>query len=138
MLMDWSDELSVAVPEIDDDHRKLLGIVNEFHEAHEASRSKEEVLAALTKIADYACWHFDHEEEIMRQEGFPGLQSHRDRHAELLDALGGLIADFEAGRADIDRATLDFLKSWVLVHLKTEDRDLGIWVRSRRAMAAAS
>ncbi|NBC32580.1 MAG: bacteriohemerythrin [Alphaproteobacteria bacterium] len=136
MLLEWSDELSVGVSEIDEDHKKLLEIVNRFFDAYRFADSRATVLSALTNIADYASWHFDHEERIMRREKFPGLDIHKRQHSELLDRLAGLIAGFETGRADITEATLGFLSDWVLVHLKTQDLELGRWVLARRPAAA--
>lgn len=136
MFIEWSDELSVGVEEIDKDHRTLLEIVNRFFDAYRFSSTRSTVLSALTNIADYASWHFDHEERIMRREKFPGLEDHKQQHTALLDRLAGLIAGFETGRADITEATLDFLSDWVLVHLKTQDMELGRWIRTRHAGAA--
>lgn len=136
MLVEWSEELSVGVDEIDNDHKKLLEIVNQFYDAYRFSGRRSTVLSALADIADYATWHFDHEERIMRREKFPGLDNHIQQHTALLDGLAGLIAGFETGRADITEATLDFLSAWVLVHLKTEDLELGRWIRARRGGTA--
>lgn len=131
MILEWSDELSVGVVEIDSDHKKLLDIFNRFLDAYRFAESRSTVLSALTDIAGYASWHFDHEERIMRREKFPGLDVHKLQHSELLDGLAELIAGFETDRADITEATLDFLTEWVMVHLKTQDAELGRWILSR-------
>jgi hemerythrin-like metal-binding protein len=133
MLIEWSDELSVGIDEIDEDHKHLVAIVNNFHEVFRNDASKDATLKALSEIADYTTWHFEHEEKLMYKHKFPRLTQHQHQHATLLKDLGILIADFENGRADISQATMDFLREWLLVHLQNEDYELGIWVRRNRS-----
>jgi hypothetical protein len=47
-LMTWTDRLSVGVGVIDDDHKKLVGMVNELYEAMQAGHGKEKLAASST------------------------------------------------------------------------------------------
>ena len=50
MLIEWNDELSVGIQEIDEQHKVLVGLVNEMHDAIHARHGSEvssEILARL-------------------------------------------------------------------------------------------
>ena len=131
MFIEWSKDLSVGVDEIDEDHLKLIAIVNRFHEAYVSGADKSAMLATLTEIADYSGWHFDHEENVMRRFGFPHLERHAGQHSDLLNRMDQILVDFEVGKSELSEDLFEFLRNWIVIHLKTEDRELGEWVRSK-------
>ena len=47
-LMTWTQELSVGVKVLDDDHKKLVGMLNRLNEGMQANRGR----ATLGKIFD--------------------------------------------------------------------------------------
>ena len=65
-FVEWSDELSVGVEEIDEQHKVLVGLVNEMHEAIHQRHGSEVVQEILAKLADYTRIHFAVEESLMR------------------------------------------------------------------------
>ena len=131
MLIEWSDKLSIGIDEIDEDHQLLLSIINNFHDRFLQSQPKEATLKALSEIAEYTSWHFEHEERIMYANKYPQIEEHQGQHTELLENLTSLVADFEKERADITEVTMNFLRDWLLIHLQRADYELGKWVRRR-------
>ena len=47
-LMEWNEKLSVGVPSIDAQHKKLVAMLNELYDAMQAKHSQE----ALGKVLD--------------------------------------------------------------------------------------
>ena len=133
MFIEWQNDLSVGVSEIDDDHKRLLEIVNKFHDAYVNGSAKSSMIETLTEIAEYATWHFDHEENIMRRLDFPDLKEHAAQHTNLLDQMGQILADYEIGKAELTDEILNFLRDWIVIHLQTQDRELGLWIQSKAA-----
>lgn len=69
--------------EIDDDHEKIIDIINEIKE----TITDEEVEACRRLFDSFirmAKDHFDREEGILREAGFPRLDEHAVFHDELL------------------------------------------------------
>ena len=133
MFIEWKDELSVGVAEIDDDHKKLISIVNKFHDAYVSGTARSTIIETLSEIAEYTTWHFDHEENIMRRLDFPELKTHAAQHTELLNQMGQILADYEVGKTELSDDILNFLRDWIVIHLQTQDRELGLWIQSNGA-----
>ena len=129
MLIEWSDDLSIGISEIDTEHRQLIEFANDFHEAVLTNDSQQGILEALNKILDYAEQHFENEEIIMERVEFPGIDEHREAHAVLLAQLSVLITDFQQGNIEEYQSISDFLQDWILQHLNKEDMMLGLWIR---------
>ena len=87
---------------IDDEHEALVGIVNGFFALRESKGEKElsDQLGIFVKLLRS---HFDNEEHHMAALGYPGLDWHRDHHADCLTRAEDLISESERrGRIDDD------------------------------------
>ena len=49
-LMTWTDKLSVGVAVLDDDHRKLVAMVNELYDAMQAGHGKDSLGRILSGL----------------------------------------------------------------------------------------
>ena len=49
-LFGWRDEYSVNIKEIDDQHKQLVAMINELHEAMLEKRAKEILGSLLNKL----------------------------------------------------------------------------------------
>ena len=70
-LIEWTDELSVGIQEIDDQHRLLVSILNKLHTAMYEHQGKEVAEKILNELVDYTKIHFAVEESLMRVLGYP-------------------------------------------------------------------
>ena len=137
MLIDWSDDLSVGSEALDDDHQRLIGIVNQLHNAIETGQDRRTIGDLLGRLAENAGTHFAEEEKIMRRARYPGLDQHAQHHTALLDQLGELFHEYEVGNIDLTPRTTEFMRNWVLTHLTTLDHELGIFLTQRHALLAS-
>lgn len=81
-LVVWSDAMSVGHDGIDHQHRRLVDTANAVRLLTEED-GEEIVEAVVSEAVDYATDHFDHEEEVLREQGWPGLPAHAALHAVL-------------------------------------------------------
>ena len=79
----WHGFLEIGVDFIDDDHKKLLGIMQSTKKAIEADK-KNECIILLTSLLKEAREHFSREEMFLYETNFPGLAEHKMYHEELL------------------------------------------------------
>lgn len=122
----WTRDLEVGIPEIDDDHKKLLSYLNDLFIACAASQGPVVLGKSLCLVQRYTREHFVHEEDLMRKMGFSGLDEHRSAHAELISELDDLIDEFEKGAShELSNKTLQFLEDWLLHHILIEDKKIG-------------
>ncbi|MEI8094250.1 MAG: hemerythrin family protein [Spirochaetales bacterium] len=80
----------------------------------------------MGELASYAVTHFADEEAYMRSIGYPAelLQKHLAHHAAFLKRLDKL-----DGAATY--LILDYIQEWLLLHIMNEDRQIGVFERSR-------
>ncbi len=121
----WSAILSVGVEEIDEDHRKLVGIFNELAHAVANGESAEYLAATLDELIKCTAWHFSHEDRLMLKHGYPGIDQHRAAHSELIAAAQRLQAKLTQADQAVANAEIEFLERWLTEHILTADQRLG-------------
>jgi hemerythrin len=133
-MLDWSESISVGVPEIDAQHRTLLARAAALQAAVAARESSARVEELFAYLQDYAVAHFDSEERVMREAGYPGLQEHMMEHAEFRRRLASLVPHWESeGESTaLTVALLGFLDHWLEVHVTTTDQRMGDFLRQRQ------
>ncbi|MBC7951825.1 MAG: bacteriohemerythrin [Rhodospirillaceae bacterium] len=133
-LIDWSDRLSVHVVEFDQDHQRLISILNNLWEASEERRGHEVIVTLLGELIDYTRTHFAREEEMFVRWDYPGAAKHVDAHRKLVAMAGELQAKFaQEGSEIVADEVFDFLRDWLIRHILGDDaiyanffRNLGI------------
>jgi len=119
----WSDEYSVGVKLIDDDHRELFETVNELHAEIKATPSPRKMREITDRLTRYAQEHFEREEHLMAEYNYPHLIEHRQKHHNFIRMVYA-IRKIEAecpDRLDPQRL-LVFLEGWLRRHILKEDK----------------
>lgn len=124
-LIEWSDALSVGFEEMDEDHKKLVGIVNVLNDAVVGDNEREVVTDALEELLDYTSWHFRHEERLMQQYEYPEMFEHKQEHEKLVGQAVELFEQYQAGDDSVPEALLAFLKGWLTTHILGTDKKTG-------------
>ena len=128
--LQWTEENSVFVPEIDEEHEALFHLLQELRRAVLAGDPLEQLERQAGRLATRAAGHFQHEERLMRASRYSALEWHERQHqagrtklAALTDAIRG------HGRAPVFEA-LEALTSWILDHVNVADHMLGSYLRN--------
>lgn len=121
-LIEWNDSLSVEIGTIDDQHKKLLEILNSLHGSSAAAKDNETVKKILNDLVEYTVYHFHHEEELMKQHNYPDLENHLAAHQTLVEQVGKFNQEFQAGRATLSSELFKFLRSWLNGHIRGTDK----------------
>ncbi len=117
----WDSSLSVGIDFIDAQHRRILDYINELDVA-KRHNDVEKVSKVLNDMVDYTNTHFVCEEDIMRQIGYPLVDSHKEVH----DAFAKNILNYarlHKDGQDITRKLMSDLKLWLTTHIKNDDKD---------------
>jgi hemerythrin-like metal-binding protein len=120
-LIQWSDALSVNVDVFDRQHKKLVGMVNQMHDAMSAGQGNAEVKGILNELISYTKYHFKSEEDLMLKHGYPDMEKHVAQHENLTNQVVKYVERFENG----ERISLDFMKfltEWLTNHIKGSDQ----------------
>jgi hemerythrin len=124
MGLEWKEQLSVGNRLIDDDHKRLIELVNSV-EAALGRKSLDEMKASLEQLDEYAQYHFDREEKVARAAGYTHVGQLRQAHELLRKELGRSVREFESLQGAWSDASVDkfprFLRSWFIDHVIKED-----------------
>lgn len=121
-LIEWSEELSVGLQEIDEQHKILVTLVNRLYEAIVTQHEDEAIQGILQELTQYTLIHFAVEESLMRIFNYPEYNEHKKHHHELTTQVIDLKKKVEAGEAKISMELLGFLRSWLTNHIMVEDK----------------
>ena len=124
-LITWSDSLSVGVKEFDQQHQKLIGMVNELHDAMKTGKGTDMLGRTLSGLVTYTAQHFAAEEKLMSQHGYPEFPLHQGEHKKLVDQVKKLQADLASGKSVLTLEVMTFLKDWLSKHIQGTDKKYG-------------
>jgi hemerythrin len=131
-LFVWTEDLSVKVDMIDEQHRELLKQMNDFFRAVLSGKGLEQVHDAIDFLTAYVDLHFRTEEFFMRKYKYPLYDSHRKQHelltAEVLKAAQR-IKETEQTR-DVIVGLASKMGGWILDHVLKVDKNLGLYLDS--------
>ncbi|MEW5729376.1 MAG: bacteriohemerythrin [Pseudomonadota bacterium] len=121
-LVEWTDDMSVGVARLDEDHRRLLGMLNTLDDALHRADAQDEVGRALGELIRYTYYHFGAEERLLEEVGYPDLDGHRQAHRVMADHVRQMEADYEANpRSVVATELYKFLSDWLVHHIRSED-----------------
>ncbi len=122
-MMSWSDMLSVGEPEIDEQHRSLIRLLNEAYEAMLDQCPRETTGRLLEDLDAYTRLHFRYEERYFGQFDESMRDSHLRAHAALERRLAALRGRHAAGEPNVILHVVTFMRDWILNHvMKTDSR----------------
>ncbi|ALG69674.1 chemotaxis protein [Azospirillum thiophilum] len=140
-FMPWTDSLAVGEEGIDTDHMILIALMNEAaslaRQAKEGRREaggRQALGEAVGRLLTYTALHFEEEERLMEQCGYPDRVAHKAQHEALrarADALGRRLA---AGETVADEL-LALVREWLFEHIQRADKRIGAHMAAARRTA---
>ena len=134
IYLDWSDDFLLGVDELDAHHKHMVDLLNRVYTTCMIQKSAVEFRQIVTELANYMDYHFSAEEQIMKRNGYPGLNEQIRGHEEFRQKMEGFII----GITDTEYATIDevqltqILAGWIKEHLTGDDIKLGAYLREKQ------
>ena len=133
-LFVWTDALSVGNDFIDGDHKKLITMVNNFHDAMVQGRGNDVIGKVLSNLVAYTKEHFKREETEMQRVKYASYLTHKREHDKLIRQVVDLQNDFSSGKAMLTITVSKFLKEWLIEHIEKTDKLLAQAIRQADAV----
>jgi len=121
-LLTWGDKYKVNVKEIDDQHLRLVEIINKLYDKFSAGERKAVVEEIFPELANYAQYHFETEEHYLTLHHYPEFQSHKSEHEAFVKKLDEFRFDMSERTFDIPMKALLFLRDWLVSHVLGTDK----------------
>ena len=103
------------------EHRELLRMINYLIDHHAKETRREVISKLLTPMTEYTARHFQHEETLLEQCGYPALEEHRKKHRIYLENDVHFCQAVLMNVGDLSDLLEDYLMKWWLRHLLEED-----------------
>jgi hemerythrin len=118
----WKDEYSVGIKHIDDDHKKLISLLNQFSIAYDYAMSETFEKEALTELVSYTKYHFEREEQLLLDNDYPDFEAHKAQHQVMISQVEKFVDLYnEKGHDSLDEIT-SFLTNWLINHINGTDK----------------
>lgn len=122
-LMTWTDKMSVGVEVLDNDHKKLVALVNQLFDGIQAGHGKDAVGQVLDGLISYTVEHFKREEEFFAKTGYPETAEHKKLHEDLTRQVLDVQQKYKSGAgATLSLEVMNFLKNWLINHIQGSDK----------------
>ncbi len=119
----WRDEYSVGIDSLDNDHKKLLTLINHLQTAVHYQTGEEFEHEALDEMVAYTKYHFEREEKMLQEAGYADLEAHKESHRQMIAKVEGFVQEYDKrGHEVLDDAAL-YLKNWLINHINSTDQE---------------
>lgn len=115
----WDGSLKVGVELVDAQHKYLFEIINAMQGKLARGDAHSALVEGLDSMRTYARFHFESEERLLSEHGYPDLASHRESHREFLTEVERL-AGLEPTTPSACQA-LGYLLTWLVGHIQSVD-----------------
>jgi hemerythrin len=123
-LIEWNEQFSIGIEEVDSEHRALVALINDLHDAMSAGTARAHIVAGLSRIRALVAAHFAREEAFMREARYMAYAEHKEDHEVLLDDLNDMLEGVRrGGKFDETRLSAD-LQYWFSAHFRAHDARL--------------
>lgn len=124
--MQWKDEYSVEIKEIDSQHKELISLFDRITAAIDANRDWSEIHLRIIELRNFASFHFEFEEAMMRLYGYGDLKNHVEAHVEFFAKLSSI--EKSTIIEDIKSETVNLLFEWLFSHILSTDQAYATYI----------
>jgi hemerythrin len=131
-VIKWRDSYSTGIDAVDEEHKKLIDLIEAMHTSIRDKEPKETVEKVLAEVVEYTKTHFSNEEALMQDTLYTAVDEHIIEHQKLIKEVGEyrerLLNDFPDGRQELYR----FLREWLINHILESDKKFGAYISGKR------
>jgi hemerythrin-like metal-binding protein len=118
---EWKDEYSVKVAEIDEQHQKLIKIIDDLYQALMAGTAKASLPEIFGRLNDYVIYHFATEEKYFKEFEYKDAPMHISQHEKYKIDIAKMEKDADNGALDVYEL-LFYLENWWINHILDSDK----------------
>jgi hemerythrin len=121
-IIEWREEYSVGIQEIDEEHKQLIFLINELNEAIVLGSKPEKLESVFNQLIDYTRIHFAVEEALMRIVQYKDYDAHKKIHDDITSQVIAFKEKFYSGKYQTASELMNFLINWLFNHINQVDK----------------
>ncbi len=125
----WRKHYECGIPEIDNEHKELFDIANRILGSLSSDGESIEADPLVDDLLAHIAHHFEHEERLLKSNGFPMTESHRQSHQKLLTHARDLEARFRKHETTAAMLMNFIVHDIVARHMIQEDKEFFTWMK---------
>jgi len=118
----WDEKYNTNVREIDKQHRKIVGYLNDLFALSQKEFNTKETDKAITNLEDYIKYHFSAEEEYMQKVKYEGFDQQKQQHDAFIDKVYEYRKSFAKDKKIIVVNLFNFVWDWFAKHILIMDK----------------
>jgi len=118
----WSENYSVNIKEIDEQHKMLIEMINDLYDAFMKKEHKTKVEEIVSRMAEYTVVHFNYEENLFKEFSYKDSLAHIAEHKLFLEQVGAFQDDLKSNKITLTFKIITFLQKWLLEHISVSDK----------------
>lgn len=122
VLIEWTDDLSVNVPSIDEQHKKLVNMINALNSAMEDGETDDVLVKIFEGLLAYTDKHFKYEEGIFAKIDYVATDAHQKEHDDLRAKVTEMKERLDKGEFMLGVEVMSFLRDWLTNHIMGSDK----------------
>ena len=138
MQIEFDERIRTGIPEIDEQHQRLVQIYNELDDAFREGRANRQMSEILARLYDYTKTHFEHEERLLEECAWPDLAQHQFEHRRLAERLRSFVVRHRRSGERVSAEVVEFVRRWVVSHIMDCDLRYADHVKERLAQVSTS
>ena len=120
-FIEWNEKYSVKVSLIDEQHKHLFRIVNNFYEKFKNKSPEDEVANIISELQGYARMHFATEELYLKRYGLGQYDSHKIEHDSFMKEVDSMADKYKQGKIVLTIDIMKFVRNWITNHVLGTD-----------------
>ncbi len=128
----WLSYYSVGNSTIDNQHKKLISLINTLFSFIGKNVEKEKIQAVIDELIKYTVYHFEDEEKYLEKFNYPKTETHKIEHEKFTQQVLDFNEDFKKGIRFLNIELYSFLRNWLHTHIAKTDKDYSRYFKKNK------
>lgn len=129
----WNSSLETGNVNIDIQHKRLVEALNKLLEACSKGQGRSKLKKFTEFLYEYTTTHFEDEEKLQKEIGYPDYISHKKYHEDFKKAVLEIMEELERDGPNIvlTGKINSKIGDWLVSHIKREDFKIAEYIRQK-------
>ena len=137
MIIKWRPEYSCYDKTIDEQHKKLIDMINEMNELSlydDHVDRYDSIMEIFSGLKDYTVYHFGYEEKMFKEHDYDDFNTKIQviEHKSFVNKIESIdLYELDEKQSETISDVLDFLSKWLDHHILQIDKKFGEFLKEK-------